>query len=148
MADTIREKIIQDLANSLKGGTFTALDGVTVWRGQLLFQEQLETLPVIVVFVADEEAATNEYGGSNCSMTVGLTALIEIFEANPGVLGETVLGELITAAFRAWPEHNDSMHYTGSDINVPEELGQKVLAVGITVTIDYHFNCGDPYTNG
>ena len=144
--DTIREQIIQDLVESLKGGTFTTLAGVTVWRGQLLFQEQIETLPVIVVFVASEEAATNEYGGSNCSMAVGLTALIAIGAADPSVLGESVLGELITAALRVRPEHATHMDYTGSDITIPDELGQKVLAVGITVSVNYRFNFGDPYT--
>lgn len=147
MADTIREQIIQDLVESLQGGAFTTLAGMTVYRGQLLFQEQIEALPVICVFVASEEAATNEYGGSNCSMAIGFTALVEIGDANPGMLGEAVLGELITAAFRAWPEHATHMDYSGSDITIPDELGQKVLAVGITVSITYRFNFGDPYSN-
>lgn len=147
MADTIRETIIQAIVDSVDGYTFTALAGADVYRGRIRFQEQLEDLPLISVIPRQEEAGIGNYGQSLCTMEVVVGAIAAIGAANPSELAEAVHGELIKAAFRVAPADARKMAYAGGGIEqYPDELGQPLLAVSITLAVEYETDLGDPYT--
>ena len=146
MADTIREKIIQDVVASMTGATYTLLNGADIMRGRVLFQEEIESLPIITIIPREEEAEIGSYGQTVCFMPVKIGALAVIGALNPSELGEAIHGELITAAMRIETGHARKMAYIGGGVEqYPDQLGQPVIAVSVNVAFEYETDIGDPY---
>ena len=147
MADTIREKIIKHVLATLAGYvSFVSIPSPGVSRGRQVFDPDVDPLPVIAVLPGIEEAARTRYGTTHCIMPIDISCLISLDENNPSELGEAVLGELITAALSSLPGDAEDLSYTGGGIgSYPDQLGQAVLSVGITIDVQYETDIGDPY---
>lgn len=147
MADTLREKIIKHIVATLGDyGTFVAIPSPVVSRGQQLFDPDVDPLPVIAVLPGVEEAERTRYGTTHCTMPVDISCLISLGDNNPSELGEAVLGELITAALSSLPSDAEDMAYSSGGIeSYPDQMGQAVLSVGITINVQYETDTGDPY---
>lgn len=146
MADTIREKIIQDIKDSLLGFTFTSLAGAGVYRGQMRFQEAIENPPVISILPREDEAAPH-YGQTQCTFPVYISALAKKGSANESELAEAMHGELIEAAFDDEPTDAEKFEYVGGGVeSYATELGQPFVVVTIQLSVEYFTDRGDPYT--
>ena len=147
MADTLREKIIAEIMTALAGyGSFAAIPSPVFSRGRQLFDPDCDPLPVVAVLPGVEEAERTRYGTTHCTMPVDISCLISIGDNNPSELGEAVLGELIAAALSSLPSDAEDMAYSSGGIeSYPDQMGQAVLSVGITINVQYETDNGDPY---
>ena len=159
MSDTIRESIIQELVDLIEAYTFTAVSSPGVYRGRQVFDPDTEPPPIITVLPRSEENQNTDYGMHDLTMPVDIICLERMVDQNPSELGEAILGELIRCVFgyeAAGPTKVGGMSATYADEVVyrsggidayPDELGQQILHVGITIDIRYQTNAGDPYSN-
>ena len=116
------------------------------FRGQELFDPDVDPLPVITVMPGVEEAERSRYGSTLCTMPVDISCLISFGENNPSELGEAVLGELITATLSSLPADAEDMEYAGGGIlEYPDQMGQRTLTAGIVINVKYETDIGDPY---
>lgn len=146
MADSRRELIIREIKTAMDSYSFVNLTGAAVVRGQINFDASIESLPQIAILPQPEEATRDDYGHSICIMPVDVSCLIELGDNNASELGEAVLGELIQAVLSISSAYADDVVYvSGGVADYPNQLGQKVLAVGITVAVEYRFDIGNPY---
>jgi len=158
MADTIRESIIADLAALFDAFSFASVTSPDVYRGRQVFDPDTETPPLITILPRPEEN-DNGYGDHKLTFSVDIICLERMAGQNPSELGEAILGEMIKCVFgyeTAGPTKVGGMTNTYADTVVyksggidsyPDELGQQILHVGITVEINYTTNAGDPYNN-
>ena len=146
MADTIREQIIKAMVTQLESATFETLLGATIYRGQLLFQTEIEALPIVAVIPREEEAGVTQYGSAIMLMPVVVGAILAIEGENPSELAEAVHGELIAHAMGLSSALFQDMVYVGGGIEqYPDQLGQPLISVSITINIEYLADIGDPY---
>ena len=147
MADTIREKIIAAMTSTLKNySEYTTISSPDVHRGRIIFDPDVDPLPLISVVPRVESAEPTTYQTTDCTMPVDVSCLVPVGESNPSELGEAVLGELIKAALSAVPSDAESIFYTGGGIDeYPDEMGQAVLTVGISLSVKYKTDTDDPY---
>ncbi len=164
MTDTIREKIIDELADLYTAFSFTSMTGtVGIYRGRSVFDADDDPPPLVTILPRVENNENSNYGMHEMTMPVDIICLAPLGSSNPSVLGEAVLGDLIKCAFGVQgvdkdgdiakvggmtTTYMDSMHYRSGGIDAyPDELGQEILRVGITVDIRYQTNAGNPYSN-
>lgn len=162
MADTIREKIIDELADLYDAFAFSAITNPAVYRGRQVFDSDTEPPPLITILPRVEQNEASDYGMHEMTMPVDVICLARMGTSNPSTLGEAILGELIKCAFGMQglvagkvvkvggmtTTYMDSMRYSSGGIDAyPDELGQQILHVGITVDIRYQTNAGNPYSN-
>lgn len=146
MADSRRELIIREIKAAMDGYSFADLAGASVVRGQINFDANIESLPQVAILPQPEDATRDDYGHSVCIMPVDISCLIELGDNNASELGEAVLGELIQAVLSINSAYADDVVYVNGGVaDYPNRLGQKVLAVGITVAVEYRFDIGNPY---
>lgn len=148
MADTLREKIIGDIVNTLDSyAAFSAIGAPTVERGYEKYDPDVHHLPIIAVLPRPEDAERTQYGTTTCTMPVDIYCMIKIGNSNPSQLGEAVLGELIMAALSEIPADASDVAYVNGGIDeYLDQFGRSVLTVGITVQVTYETDIGDPYT--
>lgn len=160
---TIRRKIIQELYELFDEYLFESITDPVCYRGRQVFDIETETPPLITILPRIEEAQVNEYAMQECRMPVDVICLARIGTENPSDLGEAILGELISCTFGKETEgvdgdpekhggltdtYADMVTYRTGGIDMyPDELGQQILHVGITVVIRYQTNIGNPYSN-
>jgi hypothetical protein len=148
MADTIREKLIKALKTRLEGYlSFVTLSGATVYRGLLRFQETIEDLPVISIVPREEVGELQAYGESDNAMEINIYAVVALGTANPSELAEAVFGELLKAVFSGGDlTGSKAFIYTGGGPeSYPDELGQPVMTIKVSVAVGYATDHGDPY---
>jgi len=162
MEYTIREKIIKELYDLYDEFVFESISDPTLHRGRQIFDVNIEPPPIIAILPRIEEGIPADYGMQDLKMPVDIICLAQIGEENPSELGEAILGELIACAFGKETEGADGrpekyggltdtyadsiMYRTGGIDAYPDELGQQVLHVGITVDIRYQIKAGNPYS--
>ena len=161
MEYTIREKIIRELYDLYDEFVFESITDPTLHRGRQIFDVNIEPPPIIAILPRIEEGIPADYGMQDLKMPVDIICLAQIGEENPSELGEAILGELIACAFGKETvgdlgplkygglstAYADSIMYrTGGIDAYPDELGQQVLHVGITVDIRYQTKAGNPYS--
>lgn len=146
MADSIRELIIQEIAAEMGAYAFVNLSGVTVIRGRVNYDANIDSLPQISILPRPEEATRDDYGNSVCLMPVNIHCLVALEDYNASELGEAVLAEMIRSVMSIDSSNaNDIAYVSGGVEDYPNQLGQKVLEVGIVVAVEYRFEIGNPY---
>lgn len=141
MADTIRELILQDLASLL-----TSRHGASnVYRGRTQFD--YADLPCVTILPA-LETAERAYGEQQCTMPVTIHAVQVVGDNEPGVLAETILGNLINDIIggRSSISRIEDIRYTGGGVETWPEQDEQAITVQIDVEIQYSTNIGDPYS--
>lgn len=151
MADTIREQIISAyltrLADWRTAGGFNHDCGATVLRAIQHVDEK--DLPVCALFPKPEESATNQYGISEHQMPVRVEGLVAIGAANPSVIQEQMLGDLIkimTDPDVAVTSKIKSIQYTGGGPNGTPTGEDTSVAAYAEFTITYTTLKGNPYS--
>jgi len=161
---TIRAKIIAEMVALFEAFTFESIASrqPTIYRGVQRFDPDVDPPPIITILPRVEENQRTDYGMDERTMPVDIICLERIVEQNPSDLGEAILGELIACVFGKETEENgaavkhggltndyaDDVRYRSGGIDqYPDEPGQPLLHVGITVEVRYQTNAGDPYTN-
>lgn len=162
MSDTIREKIIKELVDLVENFSFESIVSPDVYRGRLIFDPDSEPPPLVIVLPRPEDVSSEDYGMTTCVMPVDVICLARMGDSNPSELGEKILGELIAVCFGKQTSvdgqavrlggmsetYADEIHYRSGGIDAyPDQLDQQILHVGITISIKYQTNIGDPYTN-
>jgi hypothetical protein len=163
MSYTIRDSAIRELVALLKAYAWTAVTSPDVYRGRQVFDPDTEPPPLITVLPRIEESFRNDYGMFENSMPVDLICLAAIGVQNPSELGEAILGEMILAVYGKEgtdaggdPEKSggmtntyvdDVLYRSGGIDAYPDDIGQQILHVGITVVFKYTTNAGDPFSN-
>ncbi len=159
MSATIRESIIAELTDLLEDCAWTSVTAPSVHRGRQVFDPDTEPPPIITVLPRSEENQNTDYGMHDLTMRVDIICLERMSGQNPSELGEAILGEMIRSVFgyeAAGPTrvggmtdtHADQIIYRSGGIDAyPDELGQQILHVGISIDIRYQTNAGDPYSN-
>lgn len=159
---TIRELIIREIKDLYENFTFESIESPTIYRGRQVFDPDTETPPLITILPRTEESI-KEYGMSEQGMPIDIVCLARMGTENPSELGEEILGELILCVFgKNNPDvdgdpakaggltltYADSLDYRSGGIDqYPDEAGQAILHVGITVFIKYSTDMGDPYSH-
>jgi len=149
MADTIRELIIQDVVAQL--GTLTTANGYNTSCGQDVRRGETEVpladLPASVV-LPGEDSAEHEFGQQNCTMPVEIHALHKRGDLNISVLGEQMLGDLISCLVggRDSIGYIDRLHYSGGGIEEYPGPEDQALSVRASIEVEYTTLIGDPYT--
>lgn len=162
-AEPIRELIVRELVELFEAFTFESMDEPAVYRGRQIFDPESEPPPLVTILPRVEDSQRGEYGASEQAMRVDVIALVRMAGENPSELGERILSELILAAFGKAGEdadgapekiggmsdtYADDVFYLSGGIDAyPDELGQQILHVGITIKIKYQTNIGDPFSN-
>ena len=148
MADTIREAIIKALDAGLEGYTFTALSGVSIHRGLLIFDPDVTPPPLISIIPRPESSEQALYGGDEKTMQLDFSCIVTLgADDNPSVLGEVVLGELIQSVFSIEPGNVQNIIYRSGGVDeYPDGSGQDTITVGMSVDVIYATDFGDPYT--
>ncbi len=148
MADTIREKIIAAIENTLENyGSWTVIPTPNIFRGREYYDSNVEPPPVISILPQVEAAERTSYGKTQCEMPVSIACVLPLGRNdNPSEVGEAALGELIAAMFSSTPTDAEDFYYSGGGIgDYPEDSLQKMLNIGISVTVVYETDIGDPY---
>ena len=160
MANTIRELIIAELTALFEAYPFEAIALPAVHRGRQVFDPDVDPPPLISILARQEESERIEYGIDRKTMRVDIICLEHIGTQNPSVLGEAILGELLACTFGqvseaggVWTKtggmtqtYADDVIYKSGGIDAyPDQAGQQILHVGITVTVIYQTKPGDPY---
>ena len=147
MADTIRETIISAVVGGLTGyASFSALGSPSVYRGKLFFDNDDDPPPVITVVPRPESSEQAQYGGDKKTMSIDFTAIVPLGSANPSVVGESVLGELVLAVFSIEPTNVQNMIYRSGGVDeYPKSKREDFVQVGITVDFVYSTEIGNPY---
>lgn len=150
MADTIRELIIQDLVTQL--GNLNTVNGYNTNVGQAVQRGLIPvdmTQQAAAVFVQPGvEAAEQEYGDQVLSMPVQIDAVHSLGGNNASVLGEQVLGDLITCLIggRSNIGRIESMTYSSGGIEDYPTKEDQLLWVQMSIEITYVIVLGDPYS--
>jgi hypothetical protein len=160
---TIREKIIRELVDVLNGFTWESISAPKVYRGRQIFNPDTELPPIITILPRAEDGAQTDFGTDDKTMLIDAICLERMNGQNPSELGEAILGELTAAVFGKEvdgsdgdPEkfggmsttYADAVSYVGGGVDrYPDELGQQILHVGITIRVKYQTNAGDPYNH-
>lgn len=158
----IRELIIRELKELFEAYTFESIASPTIYRGRQIFDPDSEPPPLITILPRVEES-TREYGMAENAMPIDIICLARMGTQNPSELGEAILGELLLCVFgKNEPDADgdpvkvggmtdtyvDDVSYRSGGIDAyPDEAGQSILHVGITVIIKYTTNLGDPYSH-
>lgn len=160
LSDTIRELIIAEMAALFNDYTFESMTSPTIYRGRQVFDPDTEPPPLITLLPRVEASERTEYQEDKHDMPVDVICLTRLGTANPSELGEQVLGELIHCIFGTrsgaggtWTktggmtdDYADEVVYRSGGIDqYPDQLGQEILHVGLTVAITYRTVTGDPY---
>lgn len=148
MADSIREKIILDLAAQL--AKITTANGYqytmgTPQRGKRFIDTRL--YPVSVYFPQEEENQ-RQFGKDVLEMPVRVESHILIGTANASVLQEKMLADLrkcLTNPGDKWTTYTDDLYYQGGGPAEQPESTDKVTAVYILIMVKYKTSTGDPY---
>jgi hypothetical protein len=162
-AEPIRELIVRELVELFEAYTFESMTTPAVYRGRQIFDPETEPPPLVTILPRVEDSQRSEYGLSEQAMRVDVIALARMAGENPSELGEQILAELVLCVFGKAgtdadgdPEklggmsdtYADDVFYLSGGIDAyPDELGQQILHVGITVKIKYQTNIGDPFSN-
>lgn len=141
MADTIRELILQDIETLLA----TRHGADNVYRGRTQFE--YADLPCVSI-LPGLETAEKAYGEQRLTMPVSVHAVQVSGDNEPGVLAETILGNLIDDVIggRSSISHISDIRYTGGGVETWPEQDEQALSVQIDIEIQYSTNIGDPYT--
>jgi hypothetical protein len=161
---TIRAEIIQELFDLFEAFSFDAFGGTqpTIYRGVQRFDPDNDPPPLITILPKVEEAQRTDYGMDEMVMPVDIICLARLDTENPSDLGEDIKGELIACVFGKettvagspvksgglTTDYADDVRYRSGGIDqYPSDLDQPILHVGITITVRYQTNAGDPYSN-
>jgi hypothetical protein len=160
MDKTIREKIIYEITALFEGYTFVSITNPAVYRGWQVFDPDVKPPPLVALQPRVEECNRTDYGADERTMPVDIICLERIVDQNPSELGEAILGELIACVFGKAVEEDgaiiklggmstdladDVVYRTGGIDQYPDQLGEAILHVGITVSVRYTTLAGDPY---
>jgi hypothetical protein len=162
MEKSIRAKIIAELSDLIEGYTFESLSSrqPKVYRGVQRFDPDIDPPPLITILPRIEENQRTDYGMDEKTMPVDIICLERIESQNPSDLGEDILAELIACVFgkettvdgspvklggMSADYIDDIIYRTGGIDAYPDDLSQPMLHVGITVSIKYQTNAGDPF---
>lgn len=150
MADTIRERIIQAVAtrseNILVSGGYNTDCGQHVFRIRKALDPDAD-LDAIVIW-PDPEESSRSYGVDTHVMPVRLQGIALFGDANPSVVSEKILGDLIkamTASDATGGLAEDVEYTTGGSDDYPDE-GETTVGCEATFKIKYKTLKGDPYT--
>lgn len=149
MTDTIREQIISAYLTRLSAwrtsGGFNHDCGSSVLRATQYVDEK--DLPVCALFPKPEEAATNQYGISEHQMPVRVEGLAAIGAADPSVIQEQLLGDMIklmTDPDVTVTSKIKSIQYTGGGPNGTPTGEDTSVAAYAEFTITYTTLKGNP----
>lgn len=160
MAYTVRDQIIRELKALYEAYPFEAIGLPAVHRGRLIFDPETDPPPIVTILSRAEDSERTEYMADRRTMRVDVICLEKMGTQNPSELGEAILGELIACAFGVASEdagvwtreggmtrtYADDVIYKSGGIDAyPDELGQQILHVGITLSVVYQTPTGDPY---
>lgn len=161
MAETIREKILQELATRagvmrLTSPAVYATDiGAAVYRARPKIGP--EELPCTVVWPRSEEV-TYAFGRVLHTMPVDVEGLVELGTADPSVLGEAIYGDLVRCfTDPAWDRRRpvagspitylapyaESMVLAGGGSDAPED-GALTCGAQARLVVTYWTVAGDP----
>jgi hypothetical protein len=150
MADTIRELIIQDLVTQLESLTiangYNTSVGKIVQRGLIPVDMTQETAAVFIQ--PGVESAEREYGDQVLTMPVQIDAVHSLGSNNASVLGEQVLGDLITCVIGGKSNIGriENLVYSSGGIEDYPTKEDQLLWVQMSLEITYITVIGDPYT--
>jgi hypothetical protein len=150
MADTIRELIIQDLVTQLESLTiangYNTSVGKIVQRGLIPVDMTQETAAVFIQ--PGVESAEREYGDQVLTMPVQIDAVHSLGSNNASVLGEQILGDLISCLIggRENIDRIESLTYSSGGIEDYPTKEDQLLWVQMSLEITYITVIGDPYT--
>jgi len=143
MADTIREKVIQDIVTQLE-----TLSGYTVFRGKSeITKQDIPNLPIITV-LPQVETSERQYGVQSNVMPVNIHAVKITGDTNPSVVGEKILGELISGVVgnSSNISNIEDIKYTGGGIDTYPTEDEQAVSVQCSIEVDYETVIGDPYS--
>ena len=150
MADTIRELIIQDLVTQLE--SLTVANGYNTSVGQIVQRGLIPvdmTQQAAAVFVQPGvESAEREYGDQVLTMPVQIDAVHSLGSNNASVLGEQVLGDLLSCLIggRENIDRIESLVYSSGGTEDYPTKEDQLLWVQMSLEITYITVIGDPYT--
>ena len=148
ISKTIRERIIAEMKGLFEAFDFQHLTSPAIYRGRQIFDPDTEGPPLITILPRRDAAEKTPYNKHSISMGLDIIALERIGSANPSVLGEKIHGELIECAFQLSDDWANGITYRSGGIDMyPDELGQQILHVGITVVVAYETRTGNPDKN-
>ncbi len=149
MADTIRELILQDIVTQL--GSLNTANGYNTNCGQNVLRGTteipLQDLPASVV-LPGEESGAHEYGDQLLTMPLEIHGLHKRGDLNISVLGEQMLGDLISCLVGGQSNigYIDRLHYSGGGIEEYPGPEDQALSVRASIEVEYTTLIGDPYT--
>jgi len=150
MANTIREKIIQNLITRaglilIASGYNTDIGANVQWVRQNLDPDEL---PATVVWPGEEEATKKPYGASSQEMPVKFEGFAIFGATNPSVVSEQILGDLIKAMTSSDPTGGlaDSVTYAGGGTEEYPSDKEEAVGCAATFNIVYETVKGDPYS--
>lgn len=150
MADTIRELIIQDLVTQLENllldnGYNTDL-GQIVQRG--LIPVDMTQKAAAVFVQPGVEGGVREYGVQTLTMPVQIDAVHSLAGENASVLGEQMLGDLISCVIggRSNIGRIENMVYSSGGVEDYPTKEDQLLWAQMSIEVTYHIVIGDPYS--
>lgn len=151
MALTIREQIIGEIVAAL--GAVTTSDGYYTDIGQNIMRSMKKLdiqkdAPCIVVSAGQETVSKREYGKVFCNMPLEVEAIHAIDALTGGAeLAEAMLGDLLKILTKSkLSSIAKEVKYTKGGATGYPDPGERSIAVQVSMSIDYTFAIGDPYT--
>lgn len=151
MALTIREQIIGEIVTALEAvttseGYYTDI-GLNVMRSMRKV-DILKDVPCIVVSAGQETVSKREYGKVFCNLPIEIEAVCAIDAFIGGAeIAEVMLGDLLKVLTKSkLSAIAKDVRYTKGGATGYPDPGERSIAVQVSMSIDYTFTIGDPYT--
>jgi hypothetical protein len=158
MADTIREQIIDAIADRLTDFTWTAITTPSIFIGRSIFDPEVDEMPLVTMLAGQEDSERTRYGIDSITMPVSVSCLISLEDgAAVDSIAEPVFGEMKEALFAGGPidlgfedsgeevEAFPFVYAGGGLVDYPSELGPAIINITISAVVKYETATGDPY---
>ena len=151
MSDTIRERIISNLAARLS--VITVANGYNTDIGGNVLRAKVtlgkDEPPAAVAFPETEESL-RKYGKQHCVMPVRVEGTTYYGTDNPSVVAERILGDVIRCIcggtlVEVTGGLADDVEYTGGGTDEYPDAGEKLIGASAVFNIKYKTLAGDPY---
>jgi len=149
---TVRANIIDEIVTELSD--ITIENGYNTDMGQYVFRSLKKVdlnkdVPCIVVSAGQETVSKREFGSVFCSMPIEIEGIDkpESLEAASDLV-ETMLGDILKVAsgYKMSALAKEVTYSKGGAAGYPDP-GERVVAVQVSLIVNYSFKIGDPYNS-
>lgn len=151
MADTIRERIIKEITTSLevimKTSGYNSDIGLKVFRALKKIDFKKDP-PCAVVTAGQEAIIRREFAKVFCTMPIEIEAIEAVGALSEAAeTAEALLGDMVKVVTKKkMSALASSVTYTRGGAAGYPDPGERVVACQVTLTVEYSFLAGDPYS--